>query len=179
MATVRDIWVSLIEYRADPTRPSERRIPLGVAYGFQLRGRPSLLFWVRALTETDAKGMSPIHKRLLVDRKGYLVEELKKCLPGTSGPLEALENFARSKRASIFVSPPVRLEARAGVLTRARQLAQQTFEEVVKAAMAGARPDDLRQRRQEYVRRGVPDAVPDPWEFAHRMTPEAWGRKTA
>ena len=178
---VGDMWIAPVEYRRDPTRPSEARIPLGLAMGFESRDDKTriLVLWTRAVenfTDAEQEALGPTYRRLLLERPGYIVRSFEKSMRGTKRPLEALRNFAEANRAALYVSEPQRLEAKAPLFVPAKVKVRDLFQEITAAFLAGARPQDLvTPRRQRFLDEGrQPVQLPDPWMIRRQFNGQDW-----
>lgn len=176
------MWVALVEFRRDPTRPTENRIPLGVAMGFESRDERTrlLVLWTRDRTdfsENERALLGPSYRRLLLERTDYIQNAFEQAVSGTSRPLEALKKFSDANRASLLVTEPRKIDSPRwsfGVSVKAR--VRDAFQEVTAAFLAGARPQDFEAARWKrfLVNRSAPATIPDPWTLGRRFNGRSW-----
>jgi hypothetical protein len=157
-----NIWVARIEFRRDPTRPSENRVPLGLAMGLEVRKgffrrkKRSILVLATRLpadfSEAERTALGPTYRRLLLERPGYIIRAFERAIGGTKGPFEALKNFAEENRAALSVTEPQKLKVPLTVLQTAEAKARDLFNEAVAAVQAGASPQNVPDSRRKPVR---------------------------
>ncbi|MDC0711661.1 hypothetical protein POL68_24550 [Stigmatella sp. ncwal1] len=179
------MWVAPILFRRDPTRPSENRIPLGLAMGLEVRkgffGRKQgiLVLWTREPThfsEAERTALGPTYRRLLLERPGYIARAFERAMGGTRGPFEALQKFAEENRASLWVTEPQKVLVPHSVLRPAKAKAREVFNDAVAAVMVGAKPQDLSASSRKSVpgKRVIPPEQLEPWMIERQFNGQGW-----
>lgn len=116
MSTLRDLSLSLIEYRPSVFRRGGS-IPLGVVLAGTTGRMAFVVLEARtSLSPGEAEQLDPIGRELLTNPFKFLNDQLRSALPGTKSPHEALANFSEKNQWSIFVSAPRPREVKRGVL---------------------------------------------------------------
>ena len=84
MATLRNITVSIIEYRRDPTRPTINTVPLGIVRAFESHGMEMIAFRERSLfLPHELETFDAMHLRLLSTPHGYVYKHVRSALSGS------------------------------------------------------------------------------------------------
>jgi hypothetical protein len=190
-----DIWVTRIEFRRDPTRPSENRVSLGFAMGLEVRKgffrrkkRSILMLTTRKpedFSEAERAALGPTYRRLLLERPGYLIRAFERAISGTKGPFEALKNFAAENRAALSVKEPQKLKVPLSVLQMLQTEEAKNralFSEAVAAVEAWASPQNVPDSRRKLVRgkRAIPPERLESWTTkARQYNGQGWTESPA
>jgi hypothetical protein len=111
MSVLRKVWLSKVEYRPNPARPEEGRVPLGIVLAYDLGGETKVELAARfELEEGELRHLDRLSRELLrrpwevIDREiGSLIQEL----PNEEKSGRAfLSHLARENVWSFHVSPP-------------------------------------------------------------------------
>jgi len=111
MSLLRKVWLSKIEYRPNPARPEEGRVPLGVVLAHNVGGRMAVkLAALRELEEGELQRLDGLSRELLRRPSEVLEREIDAVLAalpeGKKSGLAVLSQLARENVWSLHISPP-------------------------------------------------------------------------